>query len=134
MRIVDGERRIYVRQSWVGDYLICPERARLARVLPSFRTGSDATAIGTGVHAAIEWALNKHSDIGAVDVEEMVQVANTEVDNELAKPIKLTRISEKPIAPAVSAMVNSWIETIGPSVEWGGQRNLGSVSLQVNWL
>jgi hypothetical protein len=125
MRIVDSERAIYVRQSWVGDYLICPERARLARALPSFRTGSDATAIGTGVHAAIEWAINSFPSADHIDRDGMIEYAQSSVAEELAKPIKLTRISDSPIEPTVDAMVNSWIDTIAIDMEWGGSTELG---------
>jgi hypothetical protein len=127
MRVDSREQRIYVRQSWIGDYLICPERARLGVELKSFRTGSDATAIGTGVHAAIEWALNAHSELEQVNPEAMSGYAQQQVALELEKPVKRTRISDKPetIATSVDAMVNSWIETIAPNVEWGGSTELG---------
>ena len=46
-----------VRQSWLNDFMLCPERSRLAITLPQWRSGSGATAIGTGIHAAIEWAM-----------------------------------------------------------------------------
>lgn len=127
MRVDPNKGAIYVRQSWIGDYMICPERARLGATLRSFRTGSDATAIGTGVHAAIEWALNAHSELEAIDPEAMSEYAQQQVAMELEKPVKRTKISDNPdtIAPSVSAMVNSWIDTIAPSVEWGGSTELG---------
>lgn len=126
MRLEHQEQRIYVRQSWLGDYLICPERSRLGVMMPEFRTGSDATAIGTGLHSAIEWALNSHDKAEAIDLDEMTQYARTEVAMELARPkLKLTDISDKPIEPTVDAMVNSWLSDIAPSIEWNGLTELG---------
>jgi len=125
MRIDNHHQRIYVRQSWIGDYLLCPERARLGVTLPHFRSGSDATAIGTGIHSAIEWAINSHTAAIHIDRDEMVRYAQEQVAIEMAKPIKLTKVSDKPIAPTVDAMVNSWIDTIAMEIEWGGSTELG---------
>jgi hypothetical protein len=126
MRLDPQEQRIYVRQSWIGDYLICPERSRLGVAMPQFRTGSDATAIGTGLHSAIEWALNSFDDAGSIAYEEMKEYAQNEVKKELSEPnIKLTKISDSPIEPTVDAMVHSWITEIAIDVEWGGTTELG---------
>lgn len=123
MRTDNENKRIYVRQSWLGDLMICPQRANLALTMPMFRSGSDATAIGTGVHSAIEWALGSHGDHTSINPEEMIEVAQTSVAEELSKPIKLTRISDKPdsIPPSVAAMVTGWMDDIAPQVEWGGR-------------
>ena len=120
MRIEHDSKRIYVRQSWVGDNLICPERARLAITTPQFKSGSDATAIGTGVHSAIEWAINTFDDAVHIDRDRMIEVAQSSVAEELSKPIKLTKISDSPIEPTVNAMIDSWIDTIAIDIEWGG--------------
>lgn len=111
-----------VRQSWLNDFMLCPERSRLAIKLPQFRSGSDATAIGTGVHAAIEWAMENHDEITDVDLEQMKQVAIEHVQLELDKPIKLTKISDdmEKLWASVDAMTTGWYNDIAPIVEWGG--------------
>ena len=125
MRLDPQDQRIYVRQSWIGDYLICPERSRLGMALPHFKTGSDATAIGTGIHSAIEWALNSFEHAGAIKYDEMIEYAQNEVAIELDKPsIKLTKISDQPIEPTVVAMVDSWITNIAIAIEWNGTTEL----------
>lgn len=53
----EGKKRYWVRQSWLNDVMICPERARLGVVMPEWRQSSDATHIGTAVHAGIEHIL-----------------------------------------------------------------------------
>jgi hypothetical protein len=62
------ENNIYVRQSWLGDALMCMERSRLAFMQPDWSIGSDATILGTGVHAGIESYIK--SD-GQVSLDEM---------------------------------------------------------------
>jgi hypothetical protein len=122
VRIDNNSRHIYVRQSWFGDYMICPERARFAIVNPNFRSGSDATAIGTGIHAGIEWALG-HDSLDAVDFDQLCEYSQEQVALELEKPIKRTKISDVPedIPVTVSAMVGAWFNEIAPNVKWGGQ-------------
>jgi hypothetical protein len=75
MRIeeLEDHTKVWVRQSWLNDVLICPERARLAVRLPEWRQGSDATHIGTAVHKGIEHYL------GGGTVKEGYTVADTEL-------------------------------------------------------
>lgn len=122
MRLDNVDRRVYVRQSWFGDYLICPERARYAIVQPSFRSGSDATAIGTGIHAGIEWAL-AHSTLMDIDLDQLCEYTQQQVADELAKPVKRTKISDDAdgIPVTVSAMMEAWYMDIAPTVGWGGE-------------
>jgi len=51
----DGVR--YFRQSWVNTALMCPEQGRLDWYDPQPDSHTDATAIGTALHAGIETAL-----------------------------------------------------------------------------
>lgn len=48
---------VYVRQSWLTEYLICPERARRKLIEPEADLPTDATIIGTALHAGIEKRL-----------------------------------------------------------------------------
>ena len=120
--VEDANVHYRVRQSWLNDFMLCPERSRLAITLPQWRSGSDATAIGTGIHAAIEWAMRNHEDIPDVDLEELKDVATKHVLDELEKPIKLTKISddEEVMMASVDAMIEGWHRDIAPMVEWGG--------------
>ena len=54
--------RIYVRQSWLGDALMCPERARLGSLHPELRRENDSAMMGTAVHVGIEAVLNGELD------------------------------------------------------------------------
>ena len=57
MRIEDN--KIFIRQSWLGDSLLCPERARLSALHPEARKENDSAMMGTAVHVAIEAILNE---------------------------------------------------------------------------
>lgn len=118
MRFDPENQRIYVRQSWLGDALICPQRARYGLALPSMRRGSDATAIGTGIHAGIEGYLTGQYS----DPETFLGNIRANVHAELEKDIKRTDISADPdkMNRCVDAMAEAWWDTIRPSVPLGG--------------
>lgn len=123
MKLSENQDHYRVRQSWINDFMLCPERSRLALTLPHFRSGSDATAIGTGVHSAIEWALSEHSHPADVDLDDLKDQATKFVGDELEKPIKTSKISEDEhkMWATVDAMAEAWLIDIAPLVEWGGQ-------------
>lgn len=118
MRFDPENKRVLVRQSWLGDYILCPQRARYGLALPSMRRGSDATAIGTGVHAGIESVLNGT----AGTYEEFHEVVVSSVAVEMDKDIKRTEISADPekMNTCVSAMATAWWDEIRPLVPMGG--------------
>lgn len=66
MRVVrnesDGSVDVYVRQSWINDAVMCSERGRHGIIHPEWSIPSDATIIGTAVHAAIEADLKREGD------------------------------------------------------------------------
>lgn len=119
MRFDPENKRVMVRQSWLGDYILCPQRARYALALPSMRRGSDATAIGTGVHAGIEAVLN-HT---AGTYDEFLEVVVSSVRTEMDKDIKRTEISADPdkMNACVQSMAQAWWDDIRPLVPVGGQ-------------
>lgn len=119
MRFDPANNRIYVRQSWLGDALICPQRARYALGLPSMRRGSDATAIGTAVHAGIEQYLGGHVS----DLDTFLGNILAYVSQEMDKDIKRTEISEDPekMERCVTAMGTAWWTDIRPVVPMGGK-------------
>lgn len=118
MRFDQTNERIYVRQSWLGDMLICPQRAKYALTMPKMRRGSDATAIGTGVHAGIEKYLTR--EVGTVD--EFIEAVRATVAYELDKDIKLTGLTDDMdnMWLCVDSMATGWWENIRPLVPLGG--------------
>jgi hypothetical protein len=116
MKINETEKRIYVRQSWLGDMAICPERARLGHVRPDLRTGSDATIIGTALHAGIEYVLQFPE---GETFEQMKNVVNMQYELLEAGPHKKTNIDAEKIPAYLESMCMSFYNDILPHVETG---------------
>ena len=116
MKVDETNKRIYVRQSWLGDMTICPERARLGQVRPDLRTGSDATIIGTAVHMGIEQFLDGHVDTLA----DMQDVALAEFNRLDALPHKVTNIIADEIPGYIGSMCEAWHRDILPEVALKG--------------
>jgi hypothetical protein len=117
MRIDRVNQKIYIRQSWLGDMTICPERARLGQVRPEFRTGSDATIIGTSLHAGIESVLDGRSS----DIAGMLEVVNNEYESLETTNYKKTNIDPDKIPAYLESMSLAFYEGILPHVEQGGE-------------
>lgn len=120
MRYDKSTNRIYVRQSWIGSYLICPQRGRYDMTMPQLRQGSDATAIGTGIHSAIEDYLNGKLDDS---IDTFIASCRTNVLLELEKPnLRKSSISNDmdSLLVIVESMAVGWWDTIRPHVPLGG--------------
>jgi hypothetical protein len=117
MKIDQENKVIYVRQSWLGDMAICPERARLGQVKPEFRTGSDATIIGTAVHAGIESVLDGRSS----EFGDMLKVVANEYETLEKTNYTKTNIEEDKIPNYLEAMSLSFYNEILPNVKLGGE-------------
>lgn len=111
-------KRIYVRQSWLGDVLMCPERARLGLIHPERRSASDATIMGTAVHTGIEYFLNTEqpdfSDVVATAVKQWNVLAEQPHNHSSG-----IGAHEAPLL--IEAMTLGFMEVIAPQVERGGK-------------
>lgn len=117
MIINHEEQRIYVRQSWLGDMMICMERGRLADVKPEFRTGSDATIMGTAVHHGIEQVLT-----GQIDPVDIADVAVFRLGQLMTEEKwKHTNVDPDNMVPHTALMAQAWAQDIAPSVVLGGR-------------
>lgn len=63
----DENNNIWIRQSWLDDAMRCPERGRLQVMKPEWDGPSDATTLGTGAHAGVEYRLTA-GDVWSRDV------------------------------------------------------------------
>ena len=57
--MITEDGRIFLRQSWLGQLAMCPERARQDMLEISERKETSNTMIGTAVHYGIEQCLNE---------------------------------------------------------------------------
>jgi hypothetical protein len=119
VRYEQQTKRIYVRQSWLGTYLTCPQRSRYDMTMTKLRRGSDATAIGTAIHSAIEGYLRGDYNT----ITDMIDAAHIYVGKELEDPtIRRSDISSdgEHLRQCTEAMVYGWWEDIRPAVALGG--------------
>lgn len=112
----DANGIIYVRQSWLGDMMTCPERARFKLVMPDMSGPSDATIMGTAVHHGIETYLNGGCDEGSI-----ADVAYAKFLELQQTPYKETNLDPAKYEIHIRSMCQSWIEGILPHVEPGGE-------------
>ena len=71
---IDDNGFYWFRQSWLNDFMLCPERARVSAFQPDLiaddKDGTDATTFGTALHMAIEEFLRGKSVAYALGVAE----------------------------------------------------------------
>lgn len=116
MRIAE-DGKVWVRQSWLNDVMICPERSRLSVTMPEWRIGSDATHIGTAVHAGIEHYLTNDTVDEARNVA--LQELNRLVEEE---PFKVNSTGGPEDMRMYSQLLfDTFIRDIAPSVAKGGK-------------
>lgn len=118
VEITDDAVLVFVRQSWLNDAMLCPERSRLAVTLPDWRSGSDATILGTAVHTGIEKVLNNETGVNGMK-DYFMQHLDELYD---AGGWKWTSMGTKQEMQNYGiAMCDAWVNDILPSVETGGQ-------------
>lgn len=128
MRIDEETKRVYVRQSWLGDSMLCQERGRRMIVSPEFRTTNDSAAMGTAVHAGIEAVMR-----GVIDPKDAHHVSVRKLDQLRDEGIKVTNTDPSTWEDLVRSMTNAWVSGIYPEVPLGGvserkfEYNSGSV-------
>ena len=116
MRIDTEDNKVWVRQSWLNDVMICPERSRLSVTMPDWRIGSDATHVGTAVHRGIESILNGSSHLeakGAAYAELAILV-----DREKFKMNTMATVGE--MVEYTGVLMDTFINDILPNVKEGG--------------
>lgn len=118
MRFHQSSGRVFVRQSWLNDLLLCPQRARLGVVMPHMRSGSDATIMGTALHHAIETCLMLPE---LPELDDMIDAALTKFNHlRETESWKQTNIDPEKYEIYIRSMCEAWHTEISPHVEWGG--------------
>jgi hypothetical protein len=115
MRIDTENNRIYVRQSWLKDMLLCPERARLGSMKPEFKTQNDSAAIGTAVHAGIEAVLSQN--VSTADAPDVSLIKFKELE---AVGVNHTNVNPDSWHGHVLALTQAWVKDVYPQVPLGG--------------
>lgn len=115
MRIDKTTNRVFVRQSWLKDMMLCPERARLSVVQPKFKTTNDSAAIGTAVHSGIEAILS------GADVASGVDVSLSKFKELEQSGVNHTNVNPEHWHGFVVSLTRAWASDIAPKVPLGGQ-------------
>lgn len=115
MRIDKESNRVFVRQSWLKDMLLCPERARLSVVQPEFKTQNDSAAIGTAVHAGIEAVL-----ANTVSVKDAPEVSLIKFKELESVGVNHTNVNPDFWHSHVLGLTKAWVNDILPNVPLGG--------------
>lgn len=115
---VDAENRIWFRQSWLKDFLDCPERARRKAVEADRpRTTSDSALIGTSVHTAIQRVLEGNADPDGIEEEANNAVLSMMMEEE----VQFTKYEAGDLPNHASKCARVWADQILPHVKTGGR-------------
>jgi len=127
----DLEGRLWFRQSWLKEFLDCPERARLKAVKADQpRMTSDAALIGTGVHTAIQGVLEGH-----VDPKDIEDATNDAVVSLLiTDEVSYNKYEAEQLPGHARRCARAWADGILPHVELGGQceKNFSVVVMEID--
>lgn len=121
MRFVDDDK-IYVRQSWLNDALMCPERARLMELNPELRRENDSAMMGTACHSAIEAVIK--SEIKPSEISDYAVHRFHIMEEELwaqDKRINITNTDPAKWDTHIASMAAAWVRDIMPEVPMGGE-------------
>lgn len=117
MRVDEESKRVYVRQSWLGDAMLCQERGRRMIVSPEFRTTNDSAVMGTAVHAGIEAVLS-----GKIDARDAHHVSVAKLNHiKETENVKVTNTDPSSWEDLVRSMTTAWVDGVLPEVPLGGK-------------
>jgi len=122
MRIDPETDAIYIRQSSLKDFLLCPERLRLTTLNPEMKSYNDSAAMGTSVHTGIEMVLNnliETKDIAEASVAAFAALRDKEIAD-TGFDIRVTNTNPALWNTHIASMSNAWVKDIMPHVPWGG--------------
>jgi len=97
---------VYVRQSWINDAMMCAERGRQAILRPEWSGPSDATVMGTAVHAGIEANLTDGRQTRLVGLEALHDL--------MEGNFKRTKFTDDEMIGYVMDMCDEWEANIKP--------------------
>lgn len=118
MRVDHENHVIYLRQSGLSTYQDCPERSRFEWFDPEPEMTTDAAAIGTACHAAVEenLYLRKVTSSG-ISTADMVTIAKTEYDQiETLDGIRYVQGTREDAMQFIETCIPSWRAFLEPYI------------------
>lgn len=113
LRIDQENKKVFVRQSWLKDMFLCPERARLSQVKPEFKVTNDSAAIGVAVHAGIDAVLAR--GVSTSDAPQVALAKFRELES-TAPGVNHTNVSPSLWHSYVISLTHAWVRDIYPDV------------------
>lgn len=119
---------VYVRQSWIGDAVMCSERGRFGIIDEAGSLANELTILGTGVHAGIAADLEAAQFGEApLSIPSMVIVAQAAIEVEMAKEFKWSgKYNRAQVDAYVPELLQMYQQAFRPlvadkvvAVEWG---------------
>jgi|GEM_PF-2321777 len=107
-RNADGSIDVYVRQSWLNDTIMCAERGRNGIIRPEWSMPSDASILGTAVHAAIEADLTGQGD--------PVDVGLFRLEMMMDEPLKWVKYNAAQLRSYVPELFDQYVRGLRPHV------------------
>ncbi len=110
------DNRITLRQSWLNELAMCPERARQSMLGISVDTDSTSTVLGSAVHYGIEQCLDQQINTG--DPLSMGDTISASMDYWAQHEINIVRWNHKPGEPEKIVQLNTeaWWEQVRPTI------------------
>lgn len=124
MRVVSDESgvSVFVRQSWLNDAMMCPERSRLLKLFPESRRENDSAMMGTAVHKGIEAVLTgvvSDADAAGQFAVEWFKSRRQELIDE-GRDVFVTNTNPLQWYSHIDTMAKAWFRDVSPLVERGG--------------
>jgi len=124
MRVVSDESgtSVFVRQSWLNDAMMCPERSRLLKLFPESRRENDSAMMGTAVHKGIEAVLTgvvSDADGAGEFAVDWFKGRRQELIAE-GKDVFVTNTNPLQWYSHIDTMAKAWFRDVSPLVERGG--------------
>jgi len=124
MRVVSDESGVgvFVRQSWLNDAMMCPERSRLLKLFPESRRENDSAMMGTAVHKGIEAVLTgvvSDADAAADVAVGWFKSRRQELIAE-GRDVFVTNTNPLQWYSHIDTMTKAWFRDVSPLVERGG--------------
>ena len=124
MRVVSDESgvSVFVRQSWLNDAMMCPERSRLLKLFPESRRENDSAMMGTAVHKGIEAVLTgvvSDADAAGEFAVEWFKSRRQELIAE-GRDVFVTNTNPLQWYSHIDTMAKAWFRDVSPLVERGG--------------
>jgi len=108
--------RIVLRQSWLGELAMCPERARQSMLGISQDTQSTSTMLGTAVHYGIEQCLTEVMETGKpLTRAKTVSMATKFWDDHRDEIVRWNHKEDEPVE-IIKANAGVWWDEVRPNV------------------